>query len=591
MPNLLESSPGEILTEASVADFIKALGLSIAEAQRALDENSVDQVAHFVQPRPALDGKSLLDLGLSPSFYHYQHADVAVALQISLRQQEETSVGLNLGLNVNNTSGSSGTDTASSSSTESGSSTRSSHREAQVHIAMSSQGALLVGGENFQLEGADPRERIADLRQRLRQRSSSGIERSLATHECAPVDPTVTPASPRIVTTPNTVTFLGGGEFSGAIIRISQNPAAAQTYTLKSGTSIDVPPAADVEAYANAVATAIQGLGYETWVTGGPSRGLLDIKHEHDEPEFDHDRAYRPDQDDTLKYLAGWLRDSGHDITLEGMTDTSGPGPYNERLGAARGAYVHQRLLSYNAPPGQLTIIPSRGEQNWRGQNLPDNTREEDHRIVDIRFKTVTDWFVVVRGDQAHPIVRTQVTPDQLGNPASGENGFVHVYRPQSGSLTGQNRRVDAGGQSFPLRGDAAGGHGADAAESYAANLAADINANQAANLATWVNGAVVHLCPRGSRWTLTLLTTESRDIQLSGTDDVTVTTQFTRTQSRSVTQERTSSTTVAVGVSLDVRYAKQYETNITGNSSIAARIVAIPAPPEFLATIKEYLS
>lgn len=591
MPDLKDMTPGEILTEASVSDFIKALGVSIANAQRALDENSVEQIAHFVQPREGLGGRSLMDLGLSPSFYHYQHADVAVALQISLKQMEETSIGLNLGVKVDTGSTSNDSSNSSSSSSESGSSTSTSHRQAEVKIAMKSEGALKVGGQDYQLQGTDPRARIADLRQRLAGSQSSGIERSLATHECAPVNPTVTPASEKMVTTPNTVTFLGGGTYSAAIIRISANPGAAETYTLKSGTSVDVEPAADVAAYAGKVSAAIKGLGYDTFIVGGPGRKLQEVFHEFDREEFDHDPAYKSWQNPSLQNLAGWLKKTGHAITLEGMTDTSGPPPYNVKLGTARGAYVHQRMLDYAAPAGQMTLLPSKGEQHWRDLGQPDSVKDEDHRIVDMRFKDVTDWFVVVRGDDAHPIVKAEVKPDQLANPASGANGFVHVYRPQGGTLTGSSRKISASGQDFPLRGTGAGGQAEHAPESYAINLAADINANAAAKLKAWVNGATVHLCPEGAEWTLTLLTSESREIQLSGTDDVTVTTQFSRTQSQSITQTKTGTTTVAVGVTLDVRYSKQYETNVTGNSSIAARIVAVPAPPEFLATIKEYLS
>ena len=94
---LADMTPGEILAEASVAEFIKLLGLGIAEAQTALDENSVNQIAHFIQPRDALDGKSLLDIGLSPAFYHYQHADISTSLQVQIKVEKALTVDLGLG--------------------------------------------------------------------------------------------------------------------------------------------------------------------------------------------------------------------------------------------------------------------------------------------------------------------------------------------------------------------------------------------------------------------------------------------------------------------------------------------------------------
>ncbi|HMU67197.1 MAG TPA: hypothetical protein PKE57_08630, partial [Cellvibrionaceae bacterium] len=101
-------TPGQVLADASVAEFIKSLGIGIAEAQRALDENSVQQIAEFIEPREGLGGKTLLDLGLSPAFYHYQHADITCSMQLSLRVQKDLSLGLNLnGSFSDNTSNSS----------------------------------------------------------------------------------------------------------------------------------------------------------------------------------------------------------------------------------------------------------------------------------------------------------------------------------------------------------------------------------------------------------------------------------------------------------------------------------------------------
>ena len=591
MADLDEMTPGEILAEASVADFIKALGLSIAEAQTALDENSVNQIAHFVEPRPALDGRSLLDLGLSPAFYHYQHADVAVALQLSLKVEESTGVDLNLSGNFGDGSTSNNNSHESESETSSGSSTSTTHREARVEIAMSTQGALTVGGNRFELSGADPQARIESLAERLRSDSGGDVARALPTHECGPVNPAITPSHSRIVTTPNSVAFLGAGLYSRAIIRISEVPASAETFTLKSGTSVDVPPAADVRAYTDAVAAAITGLGYGTIVAAGPDGYLLRLTHEFDQPRYNQNPSYEPSQDETVQTLAAFLIDTGMNVNIEGFTDRSGPADYNLRLGQARGTYVRDRLLQLGVPSGQLNLIQSRGEQEWADAGAPDGTPNEAHRLVRISMADRSDYLIFVGGNASHEIVRAEVRPDRFSEPLGTTNGFIYVYKPQTGDLTGSSRRVDVGGQRFPLRGDASGSFGQHAAESYAANLAADINANDTAEVHAWAEGNVVHLCPEGSRWSLTLLTTQSREISMSGTEDVTVTQAFSRSRSRDVTTQSTGNRTVAVGASLGVRHSRQFETNVTGNSSISARIVAVPAPPEFLATIKDYLS
>lgn len=69
------------------------------------------------------------------------------------------------------------------------------------------------------------------------------------------------------------------------------------------------------------------------------------------------------------------------------------------------------------------------------------------------------------------------------------------------------------------------------------------------------------------------------------------MTEQFSRSSTSSLTQQNSGNKTVAVGASLDVRYSRQFEMNVTGNSSISARLVSIPAPPAFLETIKTFLT
>jgi low affinity Fe/Cu permease len=53
---------------------------------------------------------------------------------------------------------------------------------------------------------------------------------------------------------------------------------------------------------------------------------------------------------------------------------------------------------------------------------------------------------------------------------------------------------------------------------------------------------------------------------------------------------QNTGNRTIAVGASLDYRSSRQFEQSVTGNSTITARLVSIPAPPEFLALVKDFL-
>ncbi|RKZ67893.1 MAG: hypothetical protein DRQ44_05120, partial [Gammaproteobacteria bacterium] len=256
-------TPGQVLADASVAEFIKSLGLGIAEAQKALDENSVDQIAEFIVPREGLGGKTLLDLGLSPAFYHYQHADITCSLQLSLKVEKDFSLGLNLNGSLNDTSTSSGNSSSSETSTESGSSTRTQTRQANIEITSASAGSLSVGGQGFTLTGDTPAERISNLQNALTGDPGTGVARVL--YQLRPSSLTIATdaAAEKVQVTENTVAFLSGG-FDSGIIRIGTD--VDTSYTLDDAPAVTASTTAQgsVADYASHVKSQIESVGYRT---------------------------------------------------------------------------------------------------------------------------------------------------------------------------------------------------------------------------------------------------------------------------------------------------------------------------------------
>jgi hypothetical protein len=175
-------------------------------------------------------------------------------------------------------------------------------------------------------------------------------------------------------------------------------------------------------------------------------------------------------------------------------------------------------------------------------------------------------------------------------NPQAPGNGFVFLYGAANTNLATGGRKVVIKGRDFPLSGAAVGGNATHSPEAYAINLANAVNADQAVKVKAWPTGNVTNLANEGDEFSLELVTTESRDITLTGSEGVTITSQFSKTKTQSKTSTKTGNTSVAFGASVDVRYARSFEMTVTGNSAINARLVSIPAPPEFLATIKEFL-
>ncbi|MEM9059523.1 MAG: hypothetical protein AAGD13_03595 [Pseudomonadota bacterium] len=88
------------LLSAPLPQIIKQLGISIAEAQMALDQNSVQVAQELSTSEVDIGGETynLLTLGFVPSFYAFTEATVEAKLSFSMTESKETSV--NVGVQV-----------------------------------------------------------------------------------------------------------------------------------------------------------------------------------------------------------------------------------------------------------------------------------------------------------------------------------------------------------------------------------------------------------------------------------------------------------------------------------------------------------
>jgi outer membrane protein OmpA-like peptidoglycan-associated protein len=586
-------TPGQILADASVAEFISQLGLGIAQAQRALDENAIDQIAEFITPREGLGGRTLLDLGLSPAFYHYQHADISCSLQLSLRVQKDLSLGLNLSGSVNDTTTSDENRAENSSSTESGSETRTETRSASVEITAASVGVLTVGGQNFNLTGQDPLERMRNLQTALLANDGAGIGRALvsATPQTFAITTDADPAS--VQTGPNTIAFLAGG-FDSAIIQVDANAATDFRISASASKTAATTAQATIDAYVAHVVERIEAAGYDAIAAapGDPINStFFDTGRHHITEALQPPNTRNRNIDARLMQLAQMIRARDLRVEIEGFADrqpfrgatAGGSAESNRRLGDLRAQAVRDRLVANGAPAGNITIRPSRGHEAAPATPV-DNP---DFRRASVFVVGRTQHWIRVDARSGGTGI-DGVTPDLRTGPAAG-NGFIFLFNPRPLNLAGKKVTID--GTDFPLSGAAVAPHAAGTPEAHARNLANSINANTGVTFTGSAEANVTTVMRKTQPFTLELITAEQRQISLSGTSGITVTRQFTRTESRSLTRQNTGNRAIAFGASLDVRYSRQFEMNVTGNSSITARLVSIPAPPEFLETIRAFLA
>lgn len=88
------------LLSAPLPEIIERLGSSIADAQRALDENAIRAAALMATEQVEIGGErhNLLALGFGPTFYSFTEATVEAKLSFSM--SETTEFGITAGLDV-----------------------------------------------------------------------------------------------------------------------------------------------------------------------------------------------------------------------------------------------------------------------------------------------------------------------------------------------------------------------------------------------------------------------------------------------------------------------------------------------------------
>ena len=92
------------LLSAPLPQIIERLGIAVADAQSALDRNSVSTAVAMAGTAIEIGGEthSLLSLGFSPTFYSFTEATVEAKLSFSIHETTEfgVEVGVSGGVNV-----------------------------------------------------------------------------------------------------------------------------------------------------------------------------------------------------------------------------------------------------------------------------------------------------------------------------------------------------------------------------------------------------------------------------------------------------------------------------------------------------------
>lgn len=83
------------LVNSPLPTIIEKLGLAIAQAQAALDRNSIAIASEMAATEITLGGEdfNLINLGFTPTFYQFTEAAVEAKLEFTITESEEIGVG------------------------------------------------------------------------------------------------------------------------------------------------------------------------------------------------------------------------------------------------------------------------------------------------------------------------------------------------------------------------------------------------------------------------------------------------------------------------------------------------------------------
>jgi hypothetical protein len=105
-------TPGEVLLDVPMAQIVEKMGTAIADAQLRLDELSIRTAVllgetrlDFLDSAGALVSRSLLELGFTPSFYHFTETTIDVFVTLTMTVEEKLTVGASLSFGSSSVSG------------------------------------------------------------------------------------------------------------------------------------------------------------------------------------------------------------------------------------------------------------------------------------------------------------------------------------------------------------------------------------------------------------------------------------------------------------------------------------------------------
>lgn len=584
-----------ILQQVDVSAIVTSMALGIAEAQQALDDNSVAQTLILADPANGVGGVSLLELGFTPAFYHFQYADISAA--ISLKMSETTSFELDVSIAATygkqggfsqenydflseDRSESARSEFKSSNDFSQQTSESESWRIANTNVAMNQSEGAVSKVQNFMQQIRD----IDSYRVKYRYQDETlafaqlGLAKSNAYVNyhagylsiALPVDHDKDHA------------ILKAAAYDGTTIGLDESAGAGSQFDLDTDMVTTWPDALAANQGADVI--GLTAGGYMD--AGATAVKELKLNFKFDREDIDLTYHNNADVKKALEALRKALdTDSNLVIKIIGHADGVGDHlDYNVALSQRRIDAMKAWLTGKNC--GSTQIVPDpQGETG-----AVDNVDDVNERYVKIEITSGADYYYFVNDSVAGAIDADDTLP------AYGS---------------------DINGNEFVLAEDL------DGAPSYTANFElGTVTVNASASSLTALQGVVTSQLDSGSwehahetknevayflgnesRFAFTVYNKNSNELEIESNSSIDTQTNENESSHLVLDSENSSSRLAseasnfegsnqfAIGGTVDVRVARAFSMSVEGNASMSARLVSLPAPPDFLDKIKDFLS
>ncbi|CAM1342440.1 OmpA family protein [Tenacibaculum amylolyticum] len=604
---LLEAAT--VLQEVDVSQIMSSMALSIAEAQQKLDDNSVNQLITLADATNGVNGKSLLELGFSPTFYHFQHADISASISLKMKIAESTELGVSASIeyssNVEKNDQIKSFFDQKNELAETGE--YKGHNKFVKNVNATS--STTIGKKSVKIDHEKKiYSKVNDLSEQIRE--SKQVDRLKLKTKGKDINLSLKEGNDNAflrktkedfstIYIPRPVT---GGE--GVFKMTNYGDATKVTYDNNKSTD-EFSVAANFSdthnaALSSASAKSVEVIGFEKVANDKKGikvldnlRNQIELKH-----YFDYDRynilftytktegGITYNNNNTLRYfelLSKILKvDSSAKIEIIGTTDRSGGDTTNQDLSERRAKAMKNWFESTGVSSTQIDI-KGVGETWWTAK--PDGVKDQSNRFVIVRFKSTGDYLYFTGTD----FVAGKAEPDK-GN--TKPNKFI--YLKEGDSETGDVVLV----------------FGEEEETIVSANSASEIGLNISGNaklesskISAEYENAMVYMLHEDTLLFFDLYSKDESNIDIN-TSNTTNTSEDKKdtyvkqvdknkflSNLKETSKSRDSQRYFAIGGTFDYRTAKKHEIDVEGNASMSVRLVSLPAPAELLNEVKKALS